>query len=245
MILRFLSPIVAAAGMIVLSAAAEEAPAVRVEIRMLAFTSNLQQKEAYAHDPATGAGAAVVTPIKTYLNHQFSTVLLKSRKIIFTTRPDRASLARPEDLIGEVVLPEGEDSAILLFLPGKSGAKGPCQIMPIHDSKRVFPPGSYHVTNLSPLPVRLMLEQKIFDLKPGQVRLIEDPPVREGGQSGMRTFVFKKNVWSPIATGLWPHPGEARGVLVFFQNPGSGDIQLRAFDDVPPRAPSAVPGPKP
>jgi hypothetical protein len=33
--------------------------------------------------------------------------------------------------------------------------------------------------------------------------------------------------------------------LVFFQNPGSGDIQLRAFDDVPPRTPSAVVGPNP
>lgn len=82
----------------------------------------------------------------------------------------------------------------------------------------------------------MLLEQKEYDFKPGGTVLIKDPPVREGNQIGMRTFVFKNNEWEPIATSLWPHPGQNRSVLVLFQNPTSGDVQLRAFDDSGPRA---------
>lgn len=221
--------------------AAQTPPGAKVEIRMLAFSPDLQKPEAYAHDPAADPTAvSVAAPIKTYLNHQFSNVQLKTRKITFTTKPDRASLTRDGELIGEVTLPDGANSAILLFLPGKPGDKARCQIMAINDSKKAFPAGSYHVTNLSPLPIRMMLEEKNFDFKPGAVMLIEDPPVREGRQTGMRTFAFKDNAWKAIATGLWPHPGNARGVLVLFQDPVTTDVQLRAFDDDPPREPQAA-----
>lgn len=227
---------------VVLPLSAQDKPPVTVEIRMLAFTPELQQAEAYAHDPSApvATAASVPAPIKTYLNHQFSTVVLTSRKIVFTTKRDRASLANEADVIGEVTLPEGVNSAILLFLPGKAGGKSRYQIMAINDSKRAFPAGSFHITNLSPLPVRLILEQKNFEFKPGQTTLIEDPPVRDGQMSGMRTFAFKDNAWMPVSTGLWPHPGPSRSVKVLFQNPTTGSIQLRAFDDVPPRAPQAA-----
>lgn len=109
--------------------------------------------------------------------------------------------------------------------------------MTINDSKSAFPGGSFHVTNLSPLPVRMMLEQKNYDFKPGGTELVKDPPMREGNQIGMRTFVFKNNAWDAIATSLWPHPGRNRSVLVLFQSPTSGDVQLRAFDDSGPRTP--------
>jgi hypothetical protein len=217
---------------------AQNKPPVTVEIRMLAFSPELQLPEAFAQDPtAPEAAASVPAPIKSYLNHQFSTMTLTSRKIVFTTKPERASLKHDEELIGEVTLPDGVNSAILLFLPGKQGGKGRYQIMAINDSKRAFPAGSFYITNLSPLPVRLMLEQKNFDFKPGQTVLIEDPPVREGDMSGMRTFAFKDNAWAPVSTGLWPHPGTSRSLKVLFQNPTSGNIQMMAFDDVPPRAP--------
>ncbi len=236
---RKLFPIAAVLSLFSFCQAAEEVPTIRVELRMLAFAPSLQQKDAFAHDPAAEVGAAsVAAPIKTYLNHEFSTLQLKSRKVVFTTKPDRESLTREADRIGEVTLPEGVSSAILLFLPANAGGKGTCQIMTINDAVKAFPAGSYHATNLSPLPVRLMLEQKAFEFKSGQTMLIENPPVRAGNQSGMRTFAFKNNAWAQIATSLWPHPGKGRGVLVFFANPATGEIQLKAFDDVPPRAPA-------
>jgi hypothetical protein len=141
-------------------------------------------------------------------------------------------------MIGEVTLPSGANSAILLFLPGKD--KNSAQIMAIDDSKRAFPAGSFHATNLSPLPIKLMLEEKQFDFKPGQAQLIQDPPTGDTGQTAMRTFSFKNNAWGPVATSLWPHPGDARSVLVFYQNPNAGEVQLRSFADVPPRAPQAA-----
>ncbi len=215
---------------------AQETPGFKAELRLLAFSSAIQQKEVYAQDPAAPAETpSAVTPIRTYLNHQFTSLQLRSRKIVFTTKPDRASLTREGEVMGEVTLPEGINSAILLLLPGKAGGKTLYQIMPVADSKRLFPAGSFHVTNLSPLPVRIMLEEKKYDFKPGQTVIIEDPPVDAGGQSGMRTFAFKDEKWITISTGIWPHPGNARGLMILFLEPVSGNLQLQSFDDVPPR----------
>jgi hypothetical protein len=223
---------------IVALSAQDSAPA-KVELRMLAFSSAQQKKEAFAHDPLADATAAPVpAPIKTYLNHQGSTVFLKSRKIVFTTKIGRDSLKIPEDVIGAFTLPLGLDSAILLFLPGKD--KNSAQIMAIDDSKRAFPAGSFHATNLSPLPIKLILEEKQFDFKSGQAHLIEDPPTGDTGQTAMRTFSFRNNAWGPVATSLWPHPGDARSVLIFYQNPNAGEVQLRSFVDVPPREPQTA-----
>jgi hypothetical protein len=215
---------------------AQEKSSTTLEIRTLAFTPDLQQKSAFAHDPtAADSAVAIPTPIKSYLNHEFAAVPLTARKIVFTTKPDRSSLNTPADIIGEATIPDGVKSAILIFLPANPGSTQRCQIMAIQDSKQAFPSGSIHITNLSPHPIRLILEKKNFDFKAGQTQIIQDPPVREGDMTGMRTFVFRDNAWSPVSTGLWPHPGKARCVKILFQNPSSGSIQLRAFDDVPPR----------
>lgn len=223
----------------IISLSAQDSAPAKVEIRMLAFSSAQQKMEAFAHDPlADATSAPVPAPIKTYLNHQFSTVVLKSRKIVFTTKVSRDSLKSSEDVIGEVTLPLGLDSAILLFLPGREENRA--QIMAIDDSKRAFPASSFHATNLSPLPIKLTLEEKQFDFKPGQVHLIEDPPTGEAGQTAMRTFSFRNNAWGPVASSLWPHPGDARSVLIFYQNPNAGEVQLRSFADVPPREPQAA-----
>jgi hypothetical protein len=82
----------------IVSLSAQDSALGKVEIRMLAFSSAQQKKEAFAHDPlADPTAAAVPAPIKTYLNHQFSTVVLKSRKIVFTTKISRDSMKTPED----------------------------------------------------------------------------------------------------------------------------------------------------
>jgi hypothetical protein len=228
-------------GATLASVSAQDNPPTTVEVRMLAFTPDLQQKDVFAQDPAAKDGTpSVAAPIKTYLNHQFSTIPLLSRKLAFTTKADHASLTRPGEKIGEVTLPEKVNSAILVFLPGKE--PGTSKIMVIDDSKRAFPAGSFHVTNISPLPVRLVLEQKTYEVPAGGISLIENPPVREGQMSGMRAFAQRGGTWETIATSLWPHPGRARGVKILYQNPTSGKIELRAFDDVPPREPAKPAG---
>ena len=238
MILRIFT-LLAAYSYSALSINAQVTNSLHAEIRMLSFSPDLALSVAFAQDPAAQDSVSIPSPIKNYLNHEFSTVQLKTRKIAFTKKSDKASLTREGELIGEVTLPEGGNSAILLFLPGSPGAKASCQILAIVDSKRAFPVGSYSATNLSPLPVRLVLEGKNYDFKSGQHLLIENPPTREGGMIGMRAFSFEKEVWSPIGAQLWPSPGQSRSVLVMFLNPESKTVQLRGYDDVPPRPPVA------
>lgn len=208
------------------------------ELRLLAFNPEMQQEGVFIQDPASAPDApSAKSDIKTYLNHEFAAVPLKGRKLVITTKSDRASLTREGELLGEVTLPEGGNSSILLFLPGKPGSKAKYQIMPIPDSKKAFPAGSFHITNLSPLPLRLLLEKKLFEFKPGQTSLVENPPVRSSGQVGMRASAFKNNEWAEISTGLWPHPGEARVLMIMFQDPTSGNVKLKGFDDISPRVP--------
>jgi hypothetical protein len=212
------------------------AQGVKAEVRLLAFDTSIPQPDIFIQDPAAEPTAtSTAATLKSYLNHQYASVSLQSRKLVFTTKPDRASITREGELVGEVMLPAGGDSAILLFLPGKPGGKGKYQIMPVADSKKSFPAGSFHVTNLSPVAVRLLLEKKPFEFKPGQTSLIEDPPVRDGAMIGMRAFAFIDKAWLEVSASLWTHPGRGRGLMIIFQDPVSKDIQLKAFDDIPPR----------
>lgn len=208
---------------------------VKAQVRLLSFSPTIAQSDIFIQDPAADP-TAPSTPgtLKSYLNHQFSSVSLRSRKLVFTTKPDRASLTREGELVGEVTLPAGGNTAILLFLPGKPGGKTQYQIMPVTDTKKAFPAGSFHLTNLSPVPVRLLLEKKPFEFRPGQTALIEDPPVRAGGMIGMRASAFIDNAWLEVSASLWTHPGRGRGLMIIFQDPASKDIQLKAFDDIPP-----------
>ncbi len=223
--------------------AAQQKTAFRAEIRLLAFQPGQAIDEVYAHDPAAPDPATAVSvkmPVKSYLNHEFSTVVLTGRRIVFTTQPERASLTQAADLLGEATLPEGVRSAILLCLPAAEGDKVRFRILVIDDSKRAFPAGTFRVSNLSPQLVRIVLEEKTYEFKPGEIQLITDPPVRDGNQSGMKAFAFHDNIWQRIGSGIWPHPGRNRVVQVLFTNPTTGQVQLRAYDDVPPREPAAV-----
>ncbi len=238
MFCRSLSLLARVAGLLPLSASA----GIRAEVRLLAFQTDAATDDVYAHDPdAPAETPATKTPLKTYLNHEFSTVTLSGRRIVFTTKPERSSLTNEADLLGAVTMPEGVTSAILLFLPPKPGSTTGHQILPIDDSKRAFPAGSFRVLNLSPLAVRIVLEGKNFDFKAGETSLISDPPVRDGNQSGMKAFAYRDNAWIRIGSGIWPHPGKNRAVQVLFFNPATDQVQLRAFDDVPPRPPAAQP----
>ena len=221
---------------------AAQQPTLRVELRLLAFQSDQAADEVYLHDPAAPAAtAAVKVAIKSYLNHEFASVALTGRRLVLTTKPDGGSAGRAAELLGETVLPEGMRSAILLFLPAPADSKAHSHILVIDDSKRAFPAGSFRVDNLSPQPVRIVLEEKTYNFKPGEIQLITDPPVRAGKQSGMKAFAFHDNAWQRIGSGIWPHPGKNRVVQVLFENTDTHQVQLRAYDDVPPREPAPAP----
>lgn len=208
----------------------------RVRLRFLAFQTGVAPAEAYLHDPAGADGiTGTKVGVKNYLNHQSDTITLSSRKFALTSAADRDSLTREGELITEATLPKGVRTAIVLLLPGAPGEKASCRSLIINDDKKVFPLGSFHISNLSPAPVRLVLEKKKFDFKPGDTQVIKDPPVRENQHSGMEAYALKDEEWRRIASGMWPKPDRGRVLQVLFARPVTGQIQLRAFDDVPPR----------
>lgn len=222
--------------------AQQGSPVVNAKLRLLSFSPEMDTTEIYIHDPAAPPEtAAIQAELKSYLNNQAYPVPLKSRKVVFTSSNERASLAKDDQVLGEVTLPAGGDSSILLFLPGRPGGKAKYQLMAVADSIRAFPAGSFHVTNLSPVPVRLELEKKPFDFKPGQATLIENPPAKANSQMGMRAFVQDGESWKEISSSIWAHPGRGRSFMLLFQEPGTTDVRLRSFSDVPPRAEQAAP----
>jgi len=222
-----------------LALAQDEPSAAKFELRLLSFSPDQQKDEVFLHDPlAKPAEEVKSTAIKSYLNHQFVTVALKSRKLIVSSEKDPKKAVAEGAFLADVTIPEKVNSAILLFLPGAAQGKTVYRVLVIDDAKRSFPAGTFYMSNLSALPVRMTLEAKNYDFKPGQTGLLQNLPMDESGQIKMRTFAFKNNDWYQAATSIWPHPDKARSVLVLFQDPTSGDLKLRGFDDVPPREPA-------
>ncbi|MCU0796749.1 MAG: hypothetical protein MUF31_12540 [Akkermansiaceae bacterium] len=223
-------------GLGISSIHAQDAKAAReVRIRLLAFEPRLQKAEIYLHDPAAENGSGVKGAIRTYLNHQSVMVPLVGNKLVITDDVARESLTEEGRKIAEATLPGDCKSAILLVLPGEAGAKVPCRVLAVPDLENDFPAGSFHVSNFSPSAVRIVLEKNVYPFKPGEQRLIQDPPARENQQIGMRTFTQDGENWKQVANGLWTHPGKRRSLMVLFLNPSSGHVELRAFDDIEPR----------
>lgn len=206
------------------------------KVRLLAFDSNLNLNEVYIHDPAAidPEEPGTKAQVKTYLNHESEVISLRSPKLMIGSEASRDSLKKEGGILAEATFPKNTRQAILLILPNTEGAKTKYRVMVVNDSARAFPAGSHHITNLSPLRVKILLEKQEFDFPPGKQILIKDPPVRTNQMTGMRCFAMKDGKWMPVSTGLWPNPGRARGFKVMFINPANGLVQLRAYDDVPP-----------
>lgn len=221
------------------SAQSQPPPGRTVHLRLLAFDSESIPQESFAFEPVSAKPVAgVPAPIKSYLNHEFLSLRIAGNDIVFSKS------SKPEDkgnaglLIGKVSLPKSADRFLLVFLPGADHAY---RILALDDSTKDFPLGSYRVISLSRFPVKMTLEDKAYDFKPGQSTVITDPPVQANNHSAMSAYRQIDGKWQQIRSGLWPAPGKKRSVQIFFDVPGSQATDLRAFRDVsPPSANSAT-----
>ncbi len=214
--------------------AAPPVPDQGLRVRGLAFQLGKAPTDVYAHDAAAQPGMlGTKLDVKGYLNHEFSTLPIQGKNIVCTSSADPASVKKPEAILAKVALPDKFKKGIFMFLPGTGAAGAPAyRVLALDDSVGAFPRGSFKVINLSPATVRIQLEKEIFEFKSGEMKLIEDPPVDENNNSGMRAFSQVGTQWQKIGSGVWPNPGEKRVLQVLFENPSNKQVELKGIRDV-------------
>lgn len=227
-----LAALVAVSGAADAQAPQQQAPG--RSVRALGFV--LQKPipaEMYVHaDPSDGETEGIKVSVKNYLNHEADSLPLSMKKVVFTTEPDPASVKMPSRVLARTTLPDRKTS-ILLFVPsgGKEG-EPPFRVMPIADGKGDFPSGSLKILNLSPLEVRITLQDKPYVLKAASTQVIEDPPVGERNASAMMAYSKTPAGWVRIGSGSWPHPGRKRVLQILYGDPQSGQVKMKGFRDV-------------
>ncbi len=224
----------------VLLAATAPAQSIRnVRLRLLAFDTATAPKESFLVDPAAKEPLdGIEAEVKAYLNHEAVDAQLAGNSIVFTSVKSAAEAAKPENQLAKVTLPEKGNQFVLLFLPSGDGKY---KILPMADSVKSFPLGAYQVISLSSNLVRLTLEKKVYDFKPGQISTIEDPPVGDNQHSAMHSYIQEGDKWQRIGAGVWPSLGKKRSIQVFFDNPISKQTELHSYRDVSPPSPSEAP----
>lgn len=196
-----------------------------VRVRGLALQPGLPE-ELQAGD-AGGKGPAGVVKVKSFLNHEFDTLKLKDNKLKFTA----AAAGGPAEEIGSCEIPAKAASVILVFMPDAPDSKT-CKIVVVEDSAKAFPPGSFKIANLSEVPVKIELEKKEFEFKPGEIGTIEDPPVGANQASGMKGYSQREDGWQAFVSAIWPHPGGKRVLQLVTANPATGQLEMRGVRDI-------------
>jgi len=210
-------------------------PGREVRLRLIAFDSATIPAESYLVDPAAPQPAAgVAAPVKGYLNHEDVAARLFGNDVVFTKSKKIEDLKKPEMQLAKVALPKTGNRFLLIFLPA---ADQTFRILALDDSIREFPLGAYRVISLSSFPVKLTLEEKAYEFKPGQSSVITDAPVQENHHSAMYAYSQVDGKWQRIGSSLWPELGRKRSVQIFFDNPQSMQTELRGFRDIAPPVP--------
>ena len=224
------------------TAFAQSAPSGReVHLRLMAFDNATIPAESYIFDPAAPQPVAgVAAPIKGYLNHEDQVMRLYGNDVVFSKSMKVEDQKKPELQLAKVSLPKTGNRFLLVFLPD---ANQKFRILPLDDSIKEFPIGSYRVISLSRFPVKLTLEDKAYEYKPGQSAIIADAPVQANHHSAMYAFSQIDGKWQRIGSGLWPELGKKRSIQIFFDNPESKQTELRGFRDISPPVPGAEPAP--
>lgn len=204
-------------------------------IRGLIFQPEMNLPEVFAHDPAAQKpGPGVAVHAKNYLNHEGANMVFIGRDVVFTKSANPESMRSPAEVIARASMPGAQlKSGVFLFLPGSGKAGEPmARVLIIDDSRSEFPPGALKMVNLSRLPVRVQLESQNFDFKSGEIRNIENQPVGDNNVSGMRAFSFHDGQWQRIGAGMWPPPGSKRVIQLMYENPATGNVEIRGIRDI-------------
>ncbi|MBK1834254.1 hypothetical protein [Roseibacillus ishigakijimensis] len=212
----------------------EEQP--KTLIRALAFEARRIPAPLYAHSPSSQGAEGVELEVKSYLNHVQQELPL-SKNVILTTSADPASVEDDKLVVGKTALPDNTQSVILILLPAKSEGGGQkFHLLPIPDSLRDFPKGSFTVINLSPADLRITLEKSGFEIGSMKAKLIEDPPVNARNASAMTAWSNVGGEWEKFSSSSWAHPGGKREIQIAYMNPRNQRLDIKGIKDI------AIPG---
>ncbi|WP_193213487.1 hypothetical protein [Luteolibacter marinus] len=215
---------------VLLPVATQSIAAADYKVRGVSIQPGVPGVEVHAH-LADGSATAGVVNLRQFLNHEFDTLKVEGKKVVFTLNADPASATDPTEEVGSCEFDDKDKSYILMFIPEQTG-KPKCRVLSVPDDVKSFPVGSINVVNLTSMPVKIELEKDEFSFKPGETRPIVDPPVAANQTAGMKAYVEKDGAWAKFSSGIWPHPGKKRVLQVFVENPTNGTVQIRGVRDV-------------
>ncbi|MEO5716762.1 MAG: hypothetical protein ABIT37_25005 [Luteolibacter sp.] len=201
-----------------------------MQVRSLAFQPDFPV-ELHAHDPS-GSETAGLIEIKSFLNHEGNLLKYKGTGVSFTRRTNPASATNVDEVIGKVEFPTDTKSCILLFIP-TSQLQGNFQsrVVAIDDSAKAFPSGSFKVVNFASVAVKIELEKEIYEIPPGELKVITNAPFGEGQSVSMHAFCKRGEQWELVSTGVWTNPGTRRVLQVVTEDPDK-QIELKGIRDV-------------
>lgn len=206
------------------------AEAREVQVRALCFKSGFPL-ELHAHEPS-GSSTAGLLPLKSFLNHEKNTLKFEGTRLVFTRRSAPASATSVDETIGAVEIPPEMDSTILLFIPEPAnGNKDRYEVIPVGDSGKSFPAGTYKVANLAKLPVKVEVGGDSHEFEPGEMKVIAKINYGENQAADMRAFAKKEDRWQMVSSGVWSDPGSRRVLQIFTSDPVSGRVTLKGIRD--------------
>lgn len=205
--------------------AKEPQPVREVRLRLVAVDPSILGKCTIADPAALAPEDDVPAEIMPSLGVRAEEIRLKGNDVRFLKSPQDKDPGKPGIRLPAVTLPNAGDRFIVIFLP-PAVPGGECRVVTVDDSSRKFPSGSSRVVNRSAAPVKLTLEGKVFEVKPGDSALIEDQPVNAKKMSEMYAYRSEGGKWQRIGAGIWPHPGKRRSLQVFWDNAVSGRTEL-------------------
>lgn len=200
-----------------------------VAVRALTMTAGFPVAGVYAHSPGS-KDPGVKLKVKNFLNHEFDAIEVAGNNLVLTSKAEPSSIADKAAVIGEITVPAGLKSAILLFLPGKTMGTGTVRM--VADGKSDFPPGAILFVNATRSDLRMEIEGKPFEAKAGENLVIRDQPIADNQSSNVKAFIMVGGKWVQFSSAIWPHPGKKRVLKVAAESSQAGKIELRDIKDI-------------
>lgn len=132
---------------------------------------------------------------------------------------------------GKVAIPPKFREVLLVFFPVSDKSK-PYRVVAFDDSSSAFPLGSFQLVNTSPSPLRFVVGEIPFQLKPGERKVISEfKNMKANGQISYYAYYLKDQDWQRLSTGFWDVIPQKRNLQIAFGDSKTKSVQMRGFED--------------